>query len=103
MLLGLGTESKAIFDIFIKSAILNKKEKTMAIDFAALLTNEQKRQLIENRIAQFAAEAYQHTLNLETARKIESESQIEAAEKSIAILETAIQVHAEELNKIPAE
>ena len=36
----------------------------MSIDFAAMLTNDQKRQLLENRIQQFAAEAYQYSLNL---------------------------------------
>lgn len=75
----------------------------MSIDFASLLTNEQKRQLLQNRIAQFAAEAYQQTLNKKTAEALQSESQIEASEKSIALLEEAIRIHQEELNNLPSE
>jgi imidazoleglycerol phosphate dehydratase HisB len=73
----------------------------MAIDFASMLTNDQKRQLIENRLQQFAAEAYQYTLNKKTAEGIESESQIEAADKALVILEEAIKVHQAELDTIP--
>lgn len=73
----------------------------MSIDYAAMLTDAQKRQLIENRLAQFAAEAYQYTLNKKTAESIQSESQIEAADKALAILEAAVKVHQEELAKLP--
>jgi imidazoleglycerol phosphate dehydratase HisB len=73
----------------------------MSIDFAAMLTNDQKRQLLENRIQQFAAEAYQYSLNLKTAEGIESEVQIEAAQKALAILEAAMKVHQEELGNLP--
>lgn len=75
----------------------------MAIDFASLLTTDQKRQLIQNRIAQFAAEAYQQTLNKKTAESLQSESQVETAEKSLALLEEAIRIHQEELSKLPQE
>lgn len=37
------------------------------MDYSSLLTNEQKRNILEQRIAQFASEAYQHTLNKEVA------------------------------------
>ena len=50
----------------------------MTINFSELLSTEQKRNLIENRIAQFAAEGYQHTLNLGAAEKLEDEQLIEA-------------------------
>ena len=44
----------------------------MSIDFEAMLTDAQKRELIQNRIAQFAAEAYQYSLNKKTAESIEN-------------------------------
>lgn len=72
----------------------------MSIDFAAMLTDDQKRQLVESRIQQFASEAYQYSLNLKIAEKSESESQIEAAQKAIAVLEDAIQVHQAELETL---
>jgi hypothetical protein len=79
-----------------------KKTSTSSIDFSALISDEQKRQVIEGRIQQFAAEAYQHTLNKQTAENIKAKEQVEAAEKSIAILEAAIKVHLQELSKLPA-
>lgn len=73
----------------------------MSIDYASMLTDAQKRQLVENRLAQFAAEAYQYTLNKKTAESIQNEQQIEAADKALSILEAAIAVHQEELSKLP--
>jgi hypothetical protein len=75
----------------------------MAIDFSSLLTPEQKRQLLEGRIAQFASEAYQYTLNLKTAEAVGTEEQVEGIKKSIEVLESAITVHQEELAALPAE
>lgn len=79
-----------------------KAKSQPTIDFGALLSNDQKRQLLENRIQQFAAEAYQHSLNKQTAELINAEEQVDAAAKSIEILEAAIKVHYEELAKLPA-
>jgi hypothetical protein len=73
----------------------------MTIDFASMLSNEQKRQLIENRIQQFVVEGYQYTLNKQTAERIGSEQQLETANKNLAVLEEAIRVHKEELDKLP--
>jgi hypothetical protein len=73
----------------------------MSIDYDALLSPEQKRSLLENRISQFAGEAYQYSLNLKTAEQIGSEDQIEAIKKSLEVFESAIQVHQEELSKLP--
>lgn len=74
----------------------------MSIDFAALLSPEQKRNLLENRIQQFASEAYQYTLNLKTAQDVGTEEQVEGIKKSIDILESAIKVHQEELKVLPS-
>jgi hypothetical protein len=75
----------------------------MTIDFASMLSNDQKRQLIENRIKQFVLEGYQYTLNKQTAERIGSEQQLETANKNLAILEEAIRVHKEELDKLPLD
>jgi hypothetical protein len=73
----------------------------MSLDYSSLLTTDQKRNLLQGRIQQFASEAYQHTLNLKTAESLGSEDQIESINKSINILETAIKIHQEELSKLP--
>jgi len=74
----------------------------MTIDYSSLLTDEQKRNILQQRIAQFAAEAYQHTLNKQTCESLEDTAGVEAADKSLTILEAAISVHQAELNSIPA-
>jgi hypothetical protein len=72
----------------------------MAIDFGSLLTDEQKASLIQQRISQFAAEAYQHSLNKSTAEQLGALEEAEKAVKSLELLETAIKVHQDELNKL---
>jgi hypothetical protein len=73
----------------------------MSIDFSSILSADQKRQLLEGRIAQFAGEAYQYGLNLKTAEKVGSEEQIESIKQSLSILEAAIGIHQEELAGLP--
>jgi len=68
------------------------------MDYSALLTNHQKRSILEQRIAQFASEAYQHTLNKEVSAG--NPEAIQAADDALAILDNAITVHQEELNKL---
>ena len=70
----------------------------MPIDFNNLLTPEQKRDLLTQRIQQFAAEAYQHELNRQIAVEVQDQPAIEQAESALATLETAINVHEVELN-----
>ena len=70
----------------------------MAIDFGALLTPEQKQELLTQRIAQFASEAYQHELNRQIAETVQDQPAIEQAESALVTLETAINVHQAELN-----
>ena len=70
------------------------------MDYSSLLTNEQKRNILEQRIAQFASEAYQHTLNKEVAK--DNAEAVQAADEALAILDNAITVHQEELAKLPA-
>ena len=68
------------------------------MDYSALLSTEQKRSIVEQRIAQFAAEAYQHTLNKEVAGN--NPEAVEAADNALAILDNAIKIHQEELAKL---
>ena len=72
----------------------------MAIDFGALLTDEQKRTILEQRISQFAVEAYQHSLNKKSAESASSDTELQAADKNLEILEAAITVHQEALAEL---
>ncbi len=72
----------------------------MAIDFAALLTDEQKRTILEQRISQFAVEAYQHSLNRKSAEVANSEVATQGVDKNLEILEAAITVHQEALAEL---
>lgn len=68
------------------------------MDFNKLLTSEQKAQILEARLAQFASEAYQVSLNLATAEKLGSdEDQIKKIADNLKMLETAIEIHQEQL------
>lgn len=68
------------------------------MDYSSLLTTDQKRSILEQRIAQFASEAYQHTLNKEVAK--DNAEAVAAADDALAILDNAITVHQEELAKL---
>lgn len=72
----------------------------MTIDYTSLLTSEQKRNIIEQRITQFASEAYQHLLNKQTCQAIGDEAGIENADKAIAVIESAIAIHKTELESL---
>lgn len=72
----------------------------MAIDFGKYLSDEQKKKILEQRLEQFALEAYQHTINAEVAKSLGNEEGVENAEKSLEILEAAIDAHEAELKAI---
>ena len=74
----------------------------MAIDYSSLLSAEQKKAILEQRISQFASEAYQHEINKAVSEAANNEDGVKAADEALAILETAINVHQEELAKLPA-
>ncbi len=75
----------------------------MTLDYNSLLTDEQKRTILQQRISQFAAEAYQHSLNKKTCEGLEDLEGAENAQKSLQILEAAITVHHAELDSLPSE
>ena len=72
----------------------------MTIDFNKYLTNQQKKELIESRLVQFAKEAYQHSINAELAKSLENDENLENAETALAILEAAIDAHEAELKTL---
>ena len=74
----------------------------MNIDYTALLTNEQKQGILNQRISQFAAEAWQHELNKKTCEQLEDTEGVENSEKALAVLDAAISVHQAELADISA-
>ena len=75
----------------------------MTIDYSSLLTNDQKRNVLEQRIAQFASEAWQHELNKKTCEQLEDTDGVDNSDKALAVLDAAISVHQAELAEIPAE
>lgn len=72
----------------------------MAIDFNNLLTAEQKRDLLNQRLSQFASEAYQHELNRQIAEQISDQPGIDQAQSALNTLEIAIDVHQAELDSL---
>ena len=70
------------------------------IDFNTLLTADQKRELLQNRITQFATDAYQHQLNLQTAVALNDAEFKLQSEQALATLGEAIKVHQAELDAL---
>lgn len=68
------------------------------MDYSALLSNDQKKSILEQRIAQFASEAYQHAINKQVAG--DNAEAIKAADDALAILDNAIKIHQDELAKL---
>ena len=68
------------------------------MDYSSLLSTEQKKSILEQRIAQFASEAYQHTINKQVAA--DNVEAVEAADAALAILDNAIKIHQDELAKL---
>ena len=72
----------------------------MTVDFSQFLTAEQKRSLLEQRIAQFAAEGYQHTINKQVATAAGDTAAVATADEAIAIINTAIETYQAELSTL---
>lgn len=73
----------------------------MTIDYSSLLTDEQKRSILTQRLQQFASEAYQHAINKQVAEAADNAESVKASEDALAILDGAISVHQSELSKLP--
>ena len=72
----------------------------MAIDYSKYITDDQKKKLLQDRLAQFAAEAYQHSINAQVAQSLSNDEGVENAENALSILEAAIDAHESELNTL---
>lgn len=72
----------------------------MSINYEDLLTNEQKKTILSQRISQFASEAWQHALNKQTCELIGDEEGVEAANKALTIINAAIQIHQSKLEEL---
>lgn len=72
----------------------------MAIDYSKYITDDQKKKLLQDRLAQFAAEAYQHSINAQVAESLGNEEGVENAANALSILEAAIDAHEAELGSI---
>ena len=73
----------------------------MAIDYANLLSDSEKRSILTQRLAQFSNEAYQHSLNAQVAAATNNQEGVDAANEALTVLNTAITVHQDELAKLP--
>jgi hypothetical protein len=73
----------------------------MSINFDALLSDEQKRTIITQRLNQFIVEAYQVTLNVRVAEANGDENSVAEGNKTLEVLENAVAIYTEELNSVP--
>ena len=64
------------------------------------ITNDQKKPLVQQRLAQFAAEKYQHELNRQLGEAVGDTTAIQQADDAITILDTAITLHEAELERL---
>lgn len=72
------------------------------MDYSSLLSDAEKRSILEQRVKQFASEAYQHEINKAVAAASDNDDAVKAADEALTILDKAISVHQEELSKLPA-
>lgn len=75
----------------------------MPIDYSSYISDAQKRSILQQRIEQFAAEAFQHEINRKLAVELGNTSGVTQADEALAVLDTAITMHADELSKLPTE
>jgi len=76
-------------------------EEIMAIDFDALLTVDEKANILTQRIKQFAAEGYQINLNKQVAESTDNAAGVEEADKNLVIIKEAINTYKAELESLP--
>lgn len=64
------------------------------------VSNETKIALLNQRIEALNLEGYQHELNKKSAEALGNEEVVAQSEQAIAIIESAIQVHEQELESL---
>lgn len=70
------------------------------MDYSAYLSDDQKKDILNQRLTQFAAEAYQHGINKGVAQAAGNEAGVQAADEALAVLDAAIKYHEAELAKL---
>lgn len=75
----------------------------MTTDFIGLLSVEERRLVLRQRIQQLASEGYQHQLNKQGAQINGKPDLIFEADQKIAEISNVIQVYQRELNALPPE
>ena len=70
------------------------------MNFEELLSADQRKEILESRILNFAVEAYQVSLNKQVAEATEDLVAVEQATNALATLQSAIQVYKDELATI---
>jgi hypothetical protein len=70
------------------------------MNFSELLTAEQRREIIEGRIFNFAVEAYQLSLNKQVAEATGDNTAVEQAVQALSTLEAAVTIYKNELSTI---
>ena len=73
----------------------------MTIDFSSLLPVEERREVLNKRIEQLAAEGYQHHLNRLAAQRNNKPELVVEADKAMAELSIVIETYQQELNSLP--
>lgn len=73
----------------------------MALDYSSMLSDDQKRTILAQRLNQFANEAFQHQLNAQVAEANNDTAGVDASNAALAQLDTAITVHQEALAALP--
>lgn len=78
----------------------------MTLDFESLLTPEQRKQIIERRIAMYITEGYSQQINLKVAEEIGDEASAEQSKALLENISNAIAVleisHAQVMDQIAA-
>jgi hypothetical protein len=77
----------------------------MSIDFNSLLTVDERKAIVSQRVQQLAVEAYQLTLNLKVvnAQEEPSEQAITEITNNLTLLEQLIATYSEELTALSEE
>lgn len=65
---------------------------------AEYLSNDEKRNLIQTNLKQFATDAFQHDLNRKIAIAAEDTEAVVVAEDAIVVIENAISMYEQELD-----
>lgn len=73
----------------------------MSNNFSAYLTDEQKQNIIAQRIQQFAVEGYQISINRKVAEATGDEAVIAEIDKNIETLTSVIAAYQSELDALP--